>query len=179
MTQVKNGFRAVGLGLLGVGWLGLVLGGIMIAFAPASKYPPIIGWVLLALAAFILFTTAHRWVKASPGLLGLATLNALVSIFTRHATNLPSAPISRPDALIATLLLATSTALSVSFTSRKLNMLDRLAFLIYASCIFWGAVDHRVTLPVQMGVATFCLFFAWAYDRMRHRRGDKRQAVLT
>src|SRR5205807_7986084 len=67
--------------------------------------------------------------------------------------------------------LVVSTALSASFTVRELRVVDRLAFLIYASCIFWGAVDHRVTLPVQMGIATFCLLSAWVYDRLQRRRG--------
>lgn len=171
MTQVKNGFRTAGAWLLGLGWLGLVFTGMAIAFPPPSKYPPAVGWVLLTVAAIILVTTAHRWVKALPGLLGLATLNALVSIFSGHATNLPSVPISRSESLVATLLLAVSTALSPSFTARELRLVDRLAFLIYASCIFWGAVDHRVTLPVQMGVATFCFFSVWVYDRIERRRG--------
>jgi len=170
MAQVRNGFRTAGAWLLGLGWLGLVFAGMAIAFS-TSKYPPVAGWVLLAIDAIILVSTAHRWVKALPGLLGLATLNALVSVFSGHATNLPSVPIPRFEATVATLLLGMSTALSPSFTSRKLSIVDRLAFLIYASCILWGAVDHRVTLPVQMGVATFCLLVAWAYDRLQRRRG--------
>jgi hypothetical protein len=170
MVQVKSGFRIAGAWLLGFGWLCLVLAGMAVAVSP-SKYPPVVGWLLLAVAAIILVTTAQRWVKALPGLLGLATLNALFSIFSGHATNLPSVPISRSESLVATLLLVVSTALSPSFTARELRVVDRLAFLIYASCIFWGAVDHRVTLPVQMGIATFCLLSAWVYDRLQRRRG--------
>jgi|GEM_PF-2428292 len=171
MTQVKNGFRSAGTALLGLGWLGLVLGGMAITFSPSSKYPPAVGWVFLAVAATILVTTAQRWVKALPGLLGLATLNALFAMFSGYPTNLPSVPISRSESLVATLLLAVSTALSLSFTVRELRVVDRLAFLIYATCILWGAVDHRVTLPAQMGVATFCLFSAWVYDRIQRRGG--------
>jgi len=177
MVQVKSGFRSAGAWLLGFGWLCLVLTGMVVAFFP-SKYPPVVGWVVLAVAAIILLTTAHKWVKALPGLLGLATLNALVSIFSGHATNLPSVPMSRSESLVATVLLAVSTALSPSFTDRKLRVVDRLAFLIYASCIFWGAVDHRVTLPVQMGVATFCLVSAWVYDRLQRRRGHNLAATM-
>lgn len=179
MSQVISGFRTAGAWLLGLGWLGLVFAGMAIAFPPPGKYPPVVGHVLLAVAAIILVITAHLWVKALPGLLGLATLNALVSIFSGHATNLPSVPISRSESVVATLLLAISTALSPSFTARKLNIVDRLSFLIYATCIVWGAVDHRVSLPVQMGVATFCLFSAWVYDRIQHPRGHKQSAAST
>jgi hypothetical protein len=169
MKQMKNGLRTAGAWLLGLGWLGLVFAGMAVAFS-TSKYPPVVGWVFLGIAAVILFITAERWVKALPGILGLATFNALVSVFSGHAINLPSVPISRSEAVLATLLLAASTAVSPTFASRKLSIFDRLAFLIYASCIFWGAVDHRVNLPVQMGVGTFCLFFAWGYNRLRRRR---------
>jgi len=169
MTQVRNGFRTAGAWLLGLAWLGLVIAGLGEAFAPPTR--PAVGWVLLAIDAFILVITANRWVKALPGILGIATLNALVSVFSGHATNLSSVRISRFEAIVATLLLGISTGLSPSFTSRKLRILDRVAFLIYASCILWGAVDHRVTLPVQMGVATFCLLLAWLYDRFQRRRG--------
>jgi hypothetical protein len=178
MSQVKSGFRTAGAWLLGLGWLGLVFAGMGIAFS-TSKYPPAVGWVLLVVAAIILVTTAHRWVKALPGLLGVATLNAFVSIFSGHATNLPSVPISHSEALVATLLFAVSTGLSPSFTVRELRVVDRLAFLIYATCILWGVVDHRVSLPVQMGVATFCLFSVWVYDRIRHPRGHKQSAAST
>jgi hypothetical protein len=170
-TEVTTGFRAAGFALLGLGWLGLVLGGIVVAFIPQSKYPPVVGWVLLAMAATILVTTAQTWVKAMPGLLGLATLNALIAGLTGHTANLSSAPIPRSDALTAAVLLATSTVLSLSFTSRKIYAVDRIAFLIYAICIFWGAVDHRVTLTLQMGIATFSLFSAWLYDRLRRAGG--------
>jgi hypothetical protein len=169
ITQVRNGFRAAGTALLGLGWLGLVIAGLGEAFTPPGR--PIVGWALLAVAAIILVATAHSWVKALPGILGLATLNALVSILLGHATNLPSVPISRSESIVATLFLAISTAMSPSFTVRGLRVVDRLAFLIYASCIFWGAVDHRVRLSVQMGFATFCLFSAWGYDRIERRRG--------
>ena len=67
MAQVKNGFRTAGAWLLGLGWLGLVFAGMAIAFS-TSKYPPVAGWVLLAIDAIILVSTAHRWVKALPGL---------------------------------------------------------------------------------------------------------------
>ncbi len=72
-----------------------------------------------------------------------------------------------------TLILVAITALSVSFTARKLNMVDRIALLAYVSCIFWSGVAKHVTLPAG-GIAVSCLFFTWAYDRIQRRRGHNR-----
>jgi hypothetical protein len=175
-TQVKNGFRAAGAALLGLGWLGLVIGGLIEAFAPPSQFTPpgtphpIVGWVLLIAAATIFVTTVHHWVKALPGILGLAGLNALFSIFSGHAPGLPSVLIPLPDAIGAALLLYASAYLSISFTKRELRLVDRLAFLIYATSIFWGAAQHRHGSWMQMGIGTFCLFSAWAYDRIQRSK---------
>lgn len=81
MSQVKSGFRAAGGWLLGIVWLGLVFGGLGVAFTP-SQYPPAMGWALLAIAAAIFVATANRWVKALPGIFGVASFNSLVTIGT-------------------------------------------------------------------------------------------------
>jgi hypothetical protein len=74
-SQVISGLRKTGAWLLGMAWLGLVFAGMAIAFSP-SNYPRAAGWVLLVLAAIILLATADRWVKAFPGLLGVATIKS-------------------------------------------------------------------------------------------------------
>ena len=103
--HLKSGFRTAGAWLLGFTWLCLVLGGIIIGFSP-SKYPHALGWMLLIIAAVVLVLTADRWIKAFPGIMGVATFNSLITISSGHATGSPSALIPRSTAILATLLLA-------------------------------------------------------------------------
>lgn len=162
--QVKSGFRTAGAWLLGFALLCLVFGGIIIGFSP-SEYPPIFGWVLLAAAAAILVLTADFWVKAFPGIMAVATINSLLTLSSGHATGNPSVLIPRTTAILATLLLAAGTALSMTFR-RKVSAPDRAALLALAVSIGWGAVDVRHWLPA-LAVGTCCLLLAWVYDRSR------------
>jgi hypothetical protein len=104
-----------------------------------------------------------------PLFIGLATLNALASILSGYANNLPPDRISRVDAAIAAVFFAAGAALSPSFKEETLSIVDRLAFLAYASSICWSVVDRHVLLPVQLGAGTLCLFAAWVYDDLRSR----------
>ena len=160
--QVKGGFRTAGGWLLGFAWLCVVFGGIIIGFSP-SKYPPAFGWLLLAAAAAILVLTVHRWVRAFPGIMAVATINSLLTISSGHATGNPAVLIPKSTAILATLLLAGGTALSLTFR-RKVSVPDRIALLALAVSIGWGAVDARHWLPA-LAIGTCCLFLAWAYDR--------------
>jgi hypothetical protein len=131
--QVKSGFQTAGAWLLGFVWLCLVLGGIIIGFSP-SNYPPGLGWLLLAVAAAVLVLTVDRWVKAFPGIMAVATVNSLITISSGHATGNASVLIPRSTAILATLLLAGGTALSLTFR-RKVSVLDRFALLALAVSI--------------------------------------------
>jgi hypothetical protein len=162
--QVKGGFRTAGAWLLGFAWLFLVFAGMAIAFSP-SKYPPTFGWLLLVAAAAILVLTAERWIKAFPGIMAVATINSLLTISSGHATGNPSVLIPRTTAILATLLLAAGTTLSLTFR-RKVSVLDRIALLALAVSIGWGAIDVHHWLPA-LGMGTLCLFLAWLYDRRR------------
>src|SRR4029077_5580943 len=138
---------------------------------------PIVGWTLLVIAAVILVATADRWGNALPGIMGVATINSIVTISTGHRPNNPSVLISHSQAIVATILLASSTILSLDFRARKLNLLDRMSLLIYASCIAWGAVQVRVTY-LAAGIATFCLLLAWMYNRFKHKQKDATEQTV-
>ncbi|MGH9396344.1 MAG: hypothetical protein ACRD18_05780 [Terriglobia bacterium] len=174
-AQVKSGFRQAGLWLLGGAWLFLVFAGLGIAFSP-GPYSPILGWVFLVIAGAVLVVTMDRWVKVFPALLILATINSTACIFTGHLTGNPSAPISPTQALIAALLLAGSTILSLRLKSHKLRLLDRLSAFVFVFCVFWQAVDERVALVAPV-IAFVALLLAWACDRIERHHGPKRRSA--
>ena len=168
-SQVKGGFKLTGKVLLMMGWLGLVLAGLAhgLGFASGGLNRPLLGSAILAVATAIFFWTMDRWIKVFPGLVALATLNALVAVFTGHATGNPSVRLAPREAAIYFLLLSVCTVVSFRFTKRKLKLrvLDRLAVFTFVSCIFWAAVDARVQI-IAPAAASGLLAFAWVYDHL-------------
>jgi hypothetical protein len=164
MDQVAHGSKTAGTWLLGVIWLAIVFAGVAIAFTP-SKFPPAVGWCLLAVAALVLLATANRWVTALPGILGVATLNSLAMIFTGHATGNPSVLVSRRLALFSAICLGASTLISLNFQDRNLHVHDRIAFLVYAICLAWTAIKPWTSYRA-LGTATAVLFAAWSYNHL-------------
>lgn len=167
-TQVRSGFRLAGMVLLMMGWLFLVFAGLGEGFASGGAHRPALGSVILAFAAGVLLWTMNRWIKAFPGLVALATLNAIGAIFTGHAAGNSSAKLAPHYAVIFSVLLAVSTVVSFRFTKRNLTLrvLDRIAVFSFVFCIFWAAVDNRVEI-IAPAVACGLLVLAWAYDRLR------------
>jgi hypothetical protein len=119
-----------------VGWLGLVFGGMAMAFSP-SPHSPVVGWVLLVFAAVLLVATMDWWVKAFPGLLILATLNGIITVYTGHLINKASIPIPCSEAVIITLFFGASGFLCARFRTRGLNVIDRAALFTFMFCLFW------------------------------------------
>jgi hypothetical protein len=176
IAEVKSGLRLAGMVLLGGAWLGLVFGGMGIAFTP-SPHPPLIGWLLLVVAALIFVTTMDRWVKAFPGILGWGIVGGILTIAGGHALNHPEVPVRRLDATIMTLLIAASAIVSNTF-NRKLRILDRIAVFSFAFCFFWEAVDDRFKLT-PLGIGFGSLLAAWAFDFIqRWRRGKRRPSRM-
>ena len=107
--------------------------------------------------------------------MALATVNSFVCMFTGHVTSNFSIPVSWRAALAQTLLFAASTAMGLSFVGRKLNVVDRIAVLVFVSSISWEAVDSRVVI-FALGTGFCALFAAWSYDRIRRRQAAARLA---
>jgi|SRR2546427_5876568 len=181
-SQVESGFRTAGAWLLGFGWLVLLFGGMAISFSPEpSKYPRPVGWIFLVLVATTFIAAMNRWIKALPGILGLATFNSLFTIFSGHLTNHPDIPISRFEAITFTLMFGICSYLSLSFASRKLNLVDRIALLLFLSAIVWGVIydsvisaphrnpTHRSASLIALGVGACFFVGAWLYDRIHQR----------
>lgn len=165
--QVKAGFRTAGVWLLVMAWLGLVFAGMAIAFTP-SPHKPLLGWVLLAIAAIIFFITIDRWIVMFSALLAYGVLGGISMIFTGHAVNRPSVPVSLFEAISVTLIFAFSALVSFAFSKRKLRLLDRITLLIFVICLFGQAVAPNFTLAA-FGIGLMGLVAAWAYDRLRRR----------
>lgn len=178
LGEVKSAFRTVIAILLGFAWLGLVFGGMGVAFSP-SPHPPIIGWVLLAAAALVLVVTMNHWVKFLFAILVPSVLGGLLTIVDGHALNHPESHVSRLDAVIMTLLIAACAVVSVTFSKRKLKLPDRIALFAFVFCFFGQAVAPRFMLAA-LGLGSSCLVLAWAIDRRSHSNDDaskRRDAV--
>jgi len=171
--HVVNGIRIAAGWLLGMAWLSVVFGGLIIGFSP-SKYPRALGWLCLIVAAGVLVMTARYWVKAFPGIMAVGTFNSFITISSGHVTGHPEVLVPKSTAIVATLLMAAGTAVSRTFRANELSIVDRIALLALATSIGWGAVDAAHGLPA-LAIGIGCLFSAWIYDR--DRRSKRTQEV--
>jgi hypothetical protein len=116
------------------------------------------------------------------GFLGVAVLNGLLSLSSGHVLANPTMPISRLDALYLTLFYAIAVILATTIAGRRLNLVDRisvmaflwsLAFLISYQAQLEAAKSalFNATAFMLIGISLFCLFVAWVYNHLQHRRG--------
>lgn len=174
-VKVKGGLRRVAAWILGMGWLGVVIAGMAIAFSP-SPHSPAIGWVLLGIAALILILTTDKWVKAFSALLACGIVGGIITIAEGHAVNNPQVRVARFSAIIMTLLIAASALVSFTFTKRKLHLPDRVALFVF--CFFWGAAAPRLWL-LTLVIGFSSLVVAWVFDRVHRRRVPERPSAST
>jgi len=88
--------------------------------------------------------------------------------------------VPRSIALVQLLIIAGIAVLSFTFKKRALNILYRLAALIFATSIFLGGkqITHR-QMPLALIFGAVCVLVAWAIDRLRayHRRATSQGAI--
>ena len=175
--QVKSGFHRAGGWLLAIAWFGLVLWGILEAFGTEANFSEghhpsrVLGYLVLGAAAAVFVATANRWKRVFPGIMLAATLGALLELEQGHAVNNPSVLIPRSIALVQLVVIAGVTALSFTFKKRPLNVVDRVALLVFAASIFVGGDEAtRHELPFALIVGGLCVLAAWVYDRVQRRR---------
>lgn len=182
--QTTSGFRRAGGWLLGMAWLGLVYGGIIEAFGPpqvfsAGHHPsPILGYTLLIAAAVIMVVTAENWKRVFPGIMLAAVFNSLLELSRGHAVNSPSVPVPPSTAAIHLLVTTGVTALTLTFKSRRLTALDRLALLAFVIAFLWGAIDNRFALPKLLAGAC-CIVIAWVVNRLKTGRDGQSSMTPT
>lgn len=162
--RAGNALRIVGGVLLSVLTFGLLIGGagILSSVIPGSK---VVGAACLGIATVVLVFTVERWAKMLPGLLFLATINALLMAASGHLLNNPSVPVAPQKALTAAALTALSCVLSLHFHDMRLGTMHRAALLFFVACLVWGMLSSFHILPLVLGTAG--LGSAWAYDRVR------------
>lgn len=177
--QVKSGFRRAGGWLLGCAWFGFVVWGITNAFGTEANFSEghhpsrVLGWAILGVAGAIFAATANRWKRLFPGLMFAATGGALLELGQGHLVNSPSVLIPRWIALVQLVVIASVTALSFTFKKRSLNIIDRLALLVFAASIFAGGEEvTRQELPLALIIGGACVVAAWAYASLRRRAGN-------
>jgi hypothetical protein len=173
-AQVVAGLRKTGAWLAGMFWFGLVTMGIGIVFRPdQAPYPPVIGWLLLALGAIVLILTTDRWIKVLPGILGAATISGIIITLTGHELNHPEIHVSAAKGAFVTFFVATSAILSSTFVGRSLHIWDRCALFGFVFCLFWQvAAPQRIVQALAIGLA--CLLAAWVCNNFMVKR--KRQS---
>ena len=190
MSQVKSGFRLVALILIGFVVAAMFFGGVIGLFSPGAvdrsswsgRHTAVVTPVFLIVSIPIMFVTMNRWLKVMAGFLGLAVLNALISLGTGHVLANPTMPISRPYALSLMLFFAAAAVLTGLMKNRKLSVVDRIlvmAFLFSLGILisFQGQRELTKGEPfnsayfILMGIGLGCLLVAWGYDRLQHRRG--------
>lgn len=191
MSQVKSGFRLAGLALLFLLVAGLFFVGVEIVCFPSSidrgsliGRHTAAGWAFLVFSISIMILEMNRWVRVLAGLLALAVLNGVLSIWSGHVLADPSQPISRLDALYLTAFFAASAGLSSTLRGRKLNAVDRISVLGFVFSFAYllgyeGARHAGKIAPLNatdftlMGIGLFCLFAPWAAHHLQGRRGHR------
>jgi len=184
-SQIKSGLRRAGLVLFFLLIAGLFCGGVVYVFFPTG-HSRILGGAFLAISAVVMIAEMNRWVRVLPGILGLAVLNGLISLFTGHALNNSSAPISRADMLLVTLFFAACFLVARTFAGHELTLIHRVALMLFAFTLpLWAGHDStRVAVAGRsatedradliIGAAALgCLLVPWAYDRIQRQR-DRR-----
>lgn len=147
LEEVKSGFRIILALALGMAWLGLVFGGLAIAFTP-SPYSRMIGWLLLIGAAAILIVTMDWWAKAFPAIIGWGVIGGLFTIVDGHAVNHPEVLVTHLDAAIMTTLFAASAAVSLTLSHKhgtsSCHIMLRLMFFLAG-----GVSTGDASIPVS------------------------------
>jgi hypothetical protein len=173
--QVKSGFRLAGNVLLTIATAMLLLGGVAYTFIPSllidpTSRSPVLGWVSLIIATTILIWKMDRWVTILPGIIGYAAFGGMLAIVSGHLENNPSKLIARTDAAIITALLLVASAVSSTFKERSLNIVDRIALLVFVFSWAFSMSPTRSRMFLAQGIGLATLLLAWAYHHVEDSR---------
>jgi hypothetical protein len=178
-AQVVSGLRISGWILVAFLTVSALLVGAKIVFSDSSKVEvsnlrlaQVAGWIAFFVGATVVGLTVRWWAKWLPSLLLIATLNSALMVWTGHMLNEPDRPVSRPEMLVATILMAACTMVSAHFYDRKLDYLDRIVLLSFVACFVWGSVSGWTFPPLIVGL--LLLVLGWARNRIQEQRHVRR-----
>jgi hypothetical protein len=136
--------------------------------------------LFLLISIPVMVLEANRWVRALPGILGLAVFNGLIMLSSGRAISNPSVPVPRLNTSILILFFGVTAVLSDKLRQRKLLITDRIALIVFAfSLAFWAGYtsigsQQRGTLAffgpaelISMGTGLLSLLFASLHRRKR------------
>jgi hypothetical protein len=161
MTSHTMASNPIKQGLLqSLSWLSLITW-LIVAFiatgiaAGQTAYPAAFGWIIFAVLMWIAAITAERWVRALPGMLGVAALNAIYSLVSGHFGLDPPKAIARPLAGLMTAALMAGAYLATAYMNRWLSAIDRAALGLAIASLLVGLSQAQLALPATIAIAAF------------------------
>jgi len=139
-----------------------LFGGAIVASGQSDYFPPVVGWVLLAISAAVLIVEMRRWVKIVPALFVYQMLVVLNRLFFGHSTF----GATKLETTWLALLYVAIAVVSATVALRELNRLDRVFVMAFVGFFLWGFVAMPTSgirsglLKISCGLG--CLLVAWA-----------------
>ena len=158
--SVKSGAYQAFAWIFGIFWAILAGSGAMIVFTD-TRLPRTLGWVALVTAAVIAFSTMRFWIRVLPGILGLATLNSMLSVWRGQAGVNSSYPIPRPQGIANVALLGVCTVLAARIAGRELTPVTRAA--LFGLVVSFGFAITSFPSIIGFALMTACLSVAEIY----------------
>jgi hypothetical protein len=141
----------------------------------AFAFSRVTGLVAAAVIAIILCLTAHKWVRWIGGVLLFGVINSFIGLVTHHVPTNPRVEVSVGVAALLVAFYAVGSTISFYYDVTHISFVDRLAWLLYLSCMLWpalGATDLSAMTPAvawSTGAGMAVLVFAFVGNRVRHR----------
>ena len=134
---------------------------------------PSIPWILLITASIVLVLAVDQWAKILPAILGYGILGGLMMLFSGHVQNRSSVHISRTEGTVVLLFAVIAIFLSRTLQKRRLDFLDRVAFVVFGFAFAFGlsaSVVHNSGVEfASLAIGLCSLLVPWTIEHVQHR----------